>query len=98
MNEEEMAELARQLAWPGIHRNDEEIDKLLATLPDLQAHELKEWIEIAREEFEEDYAEMHAELCEKCKEHKHWDEGRKETERLCQIIKFPLGNFDGEAP
>ena len=98
MNEDELGALSRRLAWPGIHRNEEEIDKVLATLPEYQAAELRLWIDLAREEFEEDYAEMLAEHEETCREHKHWNEGRKETERLCQIIKFPLGNFDGEAP
>jgi hypothetical protein len=94
MNEGEMDELSRRLAWPGIHRNEEEIDKVLATLPEQQAIELKQWIEIAREEFEEDYEEMHAYLRERHEERAHWEESRRETERLCQIINFPLGGRD----
>ena len=94
MNEEEMDALSRRLAWPGIHRNEEEIDKVLATLPKHQAIELKRWIELAREEFEQDYDEHHAYLTERWQERQHWDEGRKETERLCAIIKFPLGGSD----
>jgi hypothetical protein len=93
MNEDEMDALSRRLAWPGFGRNDEQIDKVLATLPEEQAIELMHWIERARQEFEEDYEEMQAEMSEIAKEHKAW----KTTEQMCKVIKFPLGGYGDEA-
>jgi hypothetical protein len=101
MTEEEMDALAYRLAWPGIARNEEEIDKVLGTLPEHQAIELREWIELAREEFEEDFEQYHAEMyahqADLQTQMKADAEGKKETARLCQIIKFPLGDFGGDA-
>jgi hypothetical protein len=97
MNEEEMDALAYRLAWPGIARNEEEIDKVLRTLPIDQAIELRELIEVMREEFEEDFEQYHtetrayqAELIDEMKADQN-QEAWQETERLCSIIKFPLG-------
>ena len=88
----EMDMLARQLAWPGIARNAEEIDKVLSTLPQKQAIELKRWIERARKEFEQDFETRHAELDEMARERA----GAKETERLCKVIAFPFDASFGE--
>jgi hypothetical protein len=85
MTKKQKAELAAKLAWPGYARTEAEIDKLLSTLPALQADELRDLIEVARDAFEDEYERRHVELGQI-----GW-EGWAETERLCRLINFPLG-------